>query len=64
MIELAKLNGETIYLNIRLIETIQELEKSIVITLVSGKKITSKDMYETVYNRIVSYERKINEGKE
>ena len=58
MIELTKLNGEPIVVNVDVIETL-ETTPDTVITLTCGKKMLVKETAATIIDKAVEFKRKI-----
>lgn len=61
MIELEKLNSETIILNADLIEMI-EVTPDTMITLTTGKKIMVKNTVDEIVRKVIKYRRFLHEG--
>lgn len=61
MIELGKLNGDTIILNADLIEFI-EATPDTMITLTTGRKVMVKDSVDEVVKKVIKYRRFLHEG--
>ncbi|MGX8797968.1 flagellar FlbD family protein [Fusibacter sp. JL298sf-3] len=59
MIKVTRLNGDLIYINDILIEFIEETPDTM-ITLTTGKKIIVKENTEVVINKIIEYQRQLN----
>ena len=58
MIELTKMNGQKILVNVDLIETVEETPDT-VLTLLNGKKIIVKEHRQEVKNLVKSFKRDI-----
>lgn len=58
MIEVTRMNGQKLLVNIDLIETVEETPDT-VITLVNGKKIIVKEHRQEVKNLVKSFKREI-----
>lgn len=61
MIELEKLNGETVILNADLIEFI-EVTPDTMVTLTTGRKIMVRDTVDEVVQKVIKYRRFLHEG--
>lgn len=59
MIKITKMNGENIYLNAELIESVQSRPDTL-ITLTTGNKIMVKEEVSQVIERIREYRKEIN----
>lgn len=58
MIYVTRFDGSVLYINPHQIEFMEETP-DLVITMLSGRKVLTKDSYETVLNRIVEYRTRI-----
>ena len=58
MIYVTRFDGSVLYINPHQIEFMEETP-DMVITMLSGRKVLTKDSYETVLNRIVEYRTRI-----
>ena len=58
MIYVTSFDGSVLYINPHQIEFMEETP-DLVITMLSGRKVLTKDSYETVLNRIVEYRTRI-----
>lgn len=58
MIYVTRFDGSVLYVNPHQIEFMEETP-DLVITMLSGRKVLTKDSYETVLNRIVEYRTRI-----
>ena len=58
MIYVTRCDGRDLYINPHQIEFMEETP-DLVITMLSGRKVLTKDSYETVLNRIVEYRTRI-----
>lgn len=58
MIEITKLNGDKLFLNAELIETVEETPDT-VISLTTGRKIIVKESRQDVKNLVKSYRKDI-----
>lgn len=58
MIEVTRLNGEKYFLNPHQIETMEKTPDT-VISLVSGRKLVSKDSIDALIERIIKYRRNL-----
>ncbi len=58
MIELTRMNGTPLLINVNLIETVEETPDTVV-TLTSGKKIIVKERRQEVKNLVKSYRKDI-----
>ncbi len=58
MIDVTRMNGSVLTLNIRLIESVEEIPDT-VITLTTGKKIIVKESRQDVKNLVKLYEKEI-----
>ena len=61
MIYVTRFDGSVLYINPHQIEFMEETP-DLVITMLSGRKVLTKDSYETVLNRIVEYRTRIVNG--
>ncbi|HLP41704.1 MAG TPA: flagellar FlbD family protein [Fibrobacteria bacterium] len=61
MIEVTKLNGETVFVNADHIETV-ESQPDTVIILAGGKHFLVREEVEEVVRRIVDYQRRVRSG--
>ncbi|WP_157151437.1 flagellar FlbD family protein [Brachyspira sp. SAP_772] len=58
MIYVTRFDGSVLYINPHQIEFMEETP-DLVITMLSGRKVVTKDSFETVLNRIVEYRTRI-----
>ncbi|TXJ37354.1 flagellar FlbD family protein [Brachyspira pilosicoli] len=58
MIYVTRFDGSVLYINPHQIEFMEETP-DLVITMLSGRKVLTKDSFETVLNRIVEYRTRI-----
>ena len=58
MIHITRFDKTILYVNPHQIEFMEETP-DLVITMLSGRKIVTKDSFETVLNRIIEYRRRI-----
>ena len=58
MIYVTRFDGSVLYINPHQIEFMEETP-DLVITMLSGRKVLTKDSYETVLNNIVEYRTRI-----
>ena len=58
MIYVTRFDGSVLYINPHQIEFLEETP-DLVITMLSGRKVLTKDSFETVLNRIVEYRTRI-----
>ena len=58
MIYVTRFDGSVLYINPHQIEFMEETP-DLVINMLSGRKVLTKDSYETVLNRIVEYRTRI-----
>ncbi|WP_295163115.1 flagellar FlbD family protein [uncultured Brachyspira sp.] len=58
MIYITRFDGSILYVNPHQIEFMEETP-DLVITMLSGRKVVTKDSFETVLNRIIEYRTRI-----
>ncbi len=59
MIELCRLNGYPIFVNVDLLETVERLEDRTVVTLTTGNVLEVKDTPQAVRDAVVAYRQRI-----
>ena len=59
MIHITRFDKTILYVNPHQIEFMEETP-DLVITMLSGRKIVTKDSFETVLNRIIEYRKRMN----
>lgn len=58
MIHITRFDGSILYINPHQIEFMEETP-DLVITMLSGRKVVTKDSFDTVLNRIIQYRTRI-----